>query len=204
MITYFVLKDEGGKAAGCVRLENGKVRSTCPCTLLLEDDTALVLGDDETPLPARALGAAVLNGETLAAWGAVPGAKLTEGELLYRLKRGKPAPDPEPASASAPAEEPEPEPPVEPDRAPVSEPSPTPAPEPEPTTEPEEAPEPADTAWRAADFGLLVRHAGEAYESILHPPLPEAPEEEKETEKKPESDWFSETEGLLTRLRGRQ
>ena len=62
MITYFVLKDEGGKAAGCVRLENGKVRSTCPCTLLLEDDTALALGDDETPLPARALGAAVLNG----------------------------------------------------------------------------------------------------------------------------------------------
>ena len=31
MITYFVLKDEDGRAAGSVRLENGKARSTCPC-----------------------------------------------------------------------------------------------------------------------------------------------------------------------------
>ena len=84
MITYFVLKNEGGKSAGCVRLEGGKARSTCPCTVLLEDGTALPLDADETPLPAKALGAAVLQGDGIVAWGAVPGAKLTGAELLYR------------------------------------------------------------------------------------------------------------------------
>ena len=58
MITYFVLKDDGGKTAGCVRLENGRARSNCPCTLLLEDGSTLTLGADETALPAGALGAA--------------------------------------------------------------------------------------------------------------------------------------------------
>ena len=156
MITYFVLKDEGGKSAGCVRLEGGKARSTCPCTVLLEDGTV--------------------------AWGAVPGTKLTGAELLYRLKKEKPAPAPEPV--------PEPEP----------EPQPEPGPEPEPEPEPEPAPEPADSAAKAADFGLLIQHAGEVYESILNPPLPEVPEETAEA---PEEDWFSETEGLLSRLRRR-
>ena len=96
MITYFVLKDEGGKAAGSVRLENGKARSTCPCTLLLEDGSALPLDADETPLPAHALGAAVLQGDGIVAWGLVPGAKLTGAELLYRLKKERPASEPEP------------------------------------------------------------------------------------------------------------
>ena len=155
MITYFVLKDEGGKSAGCVRLEGGKARSTCPCTVLLEDGTALPLDADETPLPAKALGAAVLQGDGIVAWGAVPGTKLTGAELLYRLK---------------------------------------PEPEPEPT------PEPEDSAARAADFGLLIQHAGEVYENILNPPLPEAPAEAAE---EPKADWFSETEGLLSRLRRR-
>ena len=182
MITYFVLKDEGGKSAGCVRLEGGKARSTCPCTVLLEDGTALPLGADETPLPAKALGAAVLQGDGIVAWGAVPGTKLTRAELLYRLKKEKPAPAPEPV--------PEPEP----------EPQPEPGPEPEPEPEPEPAPEPADSAAKAADFGLLIQHAGEVYESILNPPLPEVPEETAEA---PEEDWFSETEGLLSRLRRR-
>ena len=90
MNTYFVLKDEGGKSAGCVRLEGGKARSTCPCTVLLEDGTALPLDADETPLPAKALGAAVLQGDGIVAWGAVPGAKLTGAELLYRLKKERP------------------------------------------------------------------------------------------------------------------
>ena len=104
MITYFVLKDEGGKSAGCVRLEGGKARSTCPCTVLLEDGTALPLDADETPLPAKALGAAVLQGDGIVAWGAVPGTKLTGAELLYRLKKEKPAPAPEPvAGARTPA-----------------------------------------------------------------------------------------------------
>lgn len=181
MITYFVLKDEGGKAAGSVRLEDGKARSTCPCTLLLEDGTALSLGADETPLPAKALGAAVLRGDALLAWGLVPGAKLTGAELLYRLKQEKPV---EPES------EPEPE--------PIPEPEPEPEAEPEP--EPEEVPEPQDSAARAADFGLLIQHAGEVYESILDPPLPEPPAEAAQT---PKEDWFSETEGLLARLRRR-
>ena len=203
MITYFVLKDEEGKAAGSVRLENGKARSTCPCTLLLEDGTSLSLGTDETSLPAKALGAAVLRGDALFAWGNLPGAKLTGAELLYRLKREKPAlPDPEPVLDPVPEPDPEPKPESEPE--PIPEPAPEPEqgsePEPEPQPEPEEASEPADSAARAADFGLLVRHAGEVYESILHPPLPEPP---VETAKEAEGDWFSETEGLLRRLRRR-
>ena len=182
MITYFVLKDEGGKAAGSVRLENGKARSTCPCTLLLEDGSVLSLDADETPLPAHALGAAVLRGKDLVAWGAVPGTKLTGAELLYCLKKEKPAPAPEPVPELEPQPQPEP------------------GPEPEPEPEPEPAPEPADSAARAADFGLLIQHAGEVYESILNPLLPEVPEETAEA---PEEDWFSETEGLLSRLRRR-
>lgn len=182
MITYFVLKDEGGKSAGCVRLEGGKARSTCPCTVLLEDGTALPLDADETPLPAKALGAAVLQGDGIVAWGAVPGTKLTGAELLYRLKKEKPAPAPEPVP------EPEPEPQPEPESIP------------EPEPEPEPTPEPEDSAARAADFGLLIQHAGEVYENILNPPLPEAPAEAAE---EPKADWFSETEGLLSRLRRR-
>lgn len=178
MITYFVLKNEGGKSAGCVRLEGGKARSTCPCTVLLENGTALPLDADETPLPAKALGAAVLQGDGIVAWGAVPGAKLTGAELLYRLKKERPALEPEP----------------------VPEPEPEPQQEPEPEPEPELTPEPEDSAARAADFGLLIQHAGEVYESILNPPLPEAPAEAAE---EPKADWFSETEGLLSRLRRR-
>ena len=203
MITYFVLKDEGGKSAGCVRLEGGKARSSCPCTLLLEDGTALPLGAEETPLPAGALGAAVLRGDTLAAWGTVPGEKLTGAELLYRLKQ-KPM-EPAPLPKAEPEPEPVPEPEPEPVPAPESEPEPIQAPEPppevepEPEPEPDPAPDPADSAARAADFGLLVQHAGEVYDSILDPPLPE-PEPEPEP---PQADWFSETEGLLSRLRRR-
>ena len=197
MITYFVLKDEGGKAAGSVRLENGKARSTCPCTLLLEDGSTLSLGTDETSLPGRALGAAVLRGEALAAWGAVPGAKLTGAELLYRLKQENPA---EPAPAPEPGLQPAPEPEPAPEPDPILDPEPEPEAIPDPEPEPEPVPEPADSAARAADFGLLVQHAGEVYESILHPPLPEAPEEPAQ---KPAADWFSETEGLLSRLRRR-
>ena len=196
MITYFVLKDEGGKGAGCVRLEGGKARATCPCTVLLEDGTALPLGAEETPLPARALGAAVLRGDELVAWGAVPGTKLTGADLLYRLRKGK-AEEQEPEPEPMPIPEPEPAP------EPKPEPQPEPEPEPEPAPAPEEPPEPEDSAAKAADFGLLVQHAGEVYDSILNPPLPEAPAEEQEAAEPPKGDWFSETEGLLARLRSR-
>lgn len=189
MITYFVLKADGGKTAGCVRLENGRARSSCPCTLLLEDGAAVDLGPEESPLPARPLGAAVLQGEKLAAWGAVPGEKLTGPELLRRLRQSQVA-----VEAPKPVPEPEPEPAPEP----TPEPEPEPVPEPEPELEPE-PPEPSDSAAAAADFGLLVRHAGEVYEDILHPPLPEAPKEEPAEEVK--KDWFSETEALLTKIR---
>ena len=189
MITYFVLKADGGKTAGCVRLENGRARSSCPCTLLLEDGAAVDLGPEESPLPARPLGAAVLQGEKLAAWGAVPGEKLTGPELLRRLRQSQ-------VSVEAPKPVPEPEP--EPAPEPTPEPEPEPVPEPEPELEPE-PPEPSDSAAAAADFGLLVRHAGEVYEDILHPPLPEAPKEEPAEEVK--KDWFSETEALLTKIR---
>ena len=194
MITYFVLKADGGKTAGCVRLENGRARSSCPCTLLLEDGAAVDLGPEESPLPARPLGAAVLQGEKLAAWGAVPGEKLTGPELLRRLRQArttteapKPVPEPEPEPAPEPTPEPEPE--------------PIPGPEADPEEAPEEASEPSDSAAAAADFGLLVRHATEVYDSILHPPLPEAPKEEPAEEVK--QDWFAETEALLTKIRRR-
>ena len=84
-----------------------------------------------------------------------------------------------------------------PEPEPVPQPEPTPAvePAPRPELQQEVAPEPADSAAAAADFGLLVRHAEAVYEDILHPPLPEAPP--------PRQDWFSETEGLLRRLRQR-
>ena len=198
MITYFILKADGGKTAGCVRLENGRARSSCPCTLLLEDGAAVDLGPEESPLPARPLGAAVLQGEKLAAWGAVPGEKLTGPELLRRLRQARTtteAPKPEPIPEPAP--EPEPEPAPEP--TPEPEPEPIPSPEADPEEAPEEASEPSDSAAAAADFGLLVRHAGEVYEDILHPPLPEAPKEEPTEEVK--KDWFSETEALLTKIR---
>ena len=225
MITYFVLKEDGGKTEGCVRLENGRARSNCPCTLLLEDGSTLTLGVDETALPAGALGAAVLRGDALMAWGTAPGIKLPGSELLYRLRQGKtPAPEPEPEPIQEPAPisdpnpvpesvpvvepEPEPEPTPEPDAEPTPEPEPEPVPEPEPAPavepvpesapQPEAAPGPADSAAAAADFGLLVRHAGEVYEDILHPPLPEDPPTAP-----PQGDWFSETEGLLSRLRRR-
>ena len=200
MITYFVLKEDGGGTAGCVRLENGRARASCPCTLLLEDGTALPLAADEVPLPAKALGAAVERGDALAAWGTVPGAKLTGVELLHRLRQGK---QPEPELESIPEPEPIPAPEPEPEPKPASEPEPEPVPEPEPEPGPEEAPlapEPDDSAALAADFGLLVRHAEAVYESILHPPLPETKAEDP-PEPPAKDDWFSETERLLTRLR---
>ena len=238
MITYFVLKDDVGKTAGCVRLESGRARSSCPCTLLLENGMALALTADETPLPARPLGAAVLRGDALMAWGTAPGVKLPGSELLYRLRQGKtpapepvPEPEPIPEPASIPVVEPEPEPKptaepapepmpepepvsqpapapaVEPDRAPQPEPAVEPVPEPEP--QPEAAPGPADSAAAAADFGLLVRHAGEVYEDILHPPLPEAPPPEDPTSEEIErqnvqagkESWFSEAERLIAQTR---
>lgn len=207
MITYFVLKGDGGKTAGCVRLENGRARASCPCTLLLEDGTALDLGLDETALPAKVLGAAALRGDELLAWGTVPGAKLTGAELACRLRQGRKA-EPEIVSEPEPEPEAEPEPEPEPVPGPKPEPESEPGPESEPEValEPEPVPEPQDSAALAADFGLLVRHAGEVYESILNPPLPEAEEPEEAPEKAPEireerGDWFSETERLLNRLR---
>ena len=205
MITYFVLKEAGGKPVGCVRLENGRARSSCPCTLLLENGTALSLGEEETLLPGPALGAAILRGDALQAWGAMPGTKLTGAELLCRLRqKDKPtAIEPPP---SVPEPEPEPTPELEPD--PEPEPASEPVPELSPALEPA-LDRPADSASLADDFGLLVRHAGEVYEDLLHPPLPEEPETPAEDSapgsapQAPKGDWFSETEQLLSRLRRR-
>ncbi len=205
MITYFVLKEAGGKPVGCVRLENGRARSSCPCTLLLENGTALSLGEEETLLPGPALGAAILRGGELQAWGAMPGTKLTGAELLCRLRqKDKPtAIEPPP---SVPEPEPEPTPELEPD--PEPEPASEPVPELSPALEPA-LDRPADSASLADDFGLLVRHAGEVYEDLLHPPLPEEPETPAEdpapdsAPQAPKGDWFSETEQLLSRLRRR-
>lgn len=205
MITYFVLKEAGGKPVGCVRLENGHAQSSCPCTLLLESGTALSLGEEETLLPGPALGAAILRGDALQAWGAMPGTKLTGAELLCRLRqKDKPtAIEPPP---SVPEPEPEPTPELEPD--PEPEPASEPVPELSPALEPA-LDRPADSASLADDFGLLVRHAGEVYEDLLHPPLPEEPETPAEDSapgsapQTPKGDWFSETEQLLSRLRRR-
>lgn len=229
MITYFVLKTDGGKGAGCVRLENGRARSSCPCVLLLEDGTVAELGDEEKPLPCRPLGAAVLQGDALLCWGVPPGTKLAKAELLYGLRQGRKAePTPEAKPETDPVSEPAPEPEdaseqestPESEDVPVPEPAPEsaldsetteePAPEPEALSAPDLSPEasaPDDSAALAADFGLLVRHAGEVYESILHPPLPaegaplEEPKEETSGNGEPKGDWFSETEQLLEKLR---
>ena len=207
MITYFVLKEAGGKPVGCVRLENGRARSSCPCTLLLENGTALSLGEEETLLPGPALGAAILRGDALQAWGAMPGTKLTGAELLCRLRqKDKPTAIEPPPSVPEPEPEPTPELEPDPEPEPASEPEPEPAatPAPEPTLD-----RPADSASLADDFGLLVRHAGEVYEDLLHPPLPEEPETPAEDSapgsapQTPKGDWFSETEQLLSRLRRR-
>jgi len=208
MITYFVLKGADGRSAGCVRLENGRARSSCPCTLLLEDGTTLGLNEEETPLVSPALAAAILQGDTLAAWGTPPGTTLSAAELLYRLRpKPQPAPEPRPQPEFEPGSESEPE--------STPEPIPEPAPQEEgqsprePAPEPDETPAPEDSAALADDFGLLVRHAGEVYESILHPPLPEEPETPAEdpapdsAPQAPKGDWFSETEQLLSRLRRR-
>ena len=139
----------------------------------------------------RHFGAAVLQGEKLTAWGAVPGEKLTGPELLRRLRQAQ-------AAVEAPESILEPEPAPEPAPEPEPEPEPESVPEPEPEPEP---PEPSDSAAAAADFGLLVRHAGEVYEDILHPPLPESPPAAPAEGVR--RDWFSETEALLTKLRRR-
>ena len=205
MITYFVLKEAGGKPVGCVRLENGRARSSCPCTLLLENGTALSLGEEETLLPGPALGAAILRGDALQAWGAMPGTKLTGAELLCRLRQKDKTTAIEPPP-SVPEPEPEPTPELEPD--PEPEPASEPVPELSPALEPA-LDRPADSASLADDFGLLVRHAGEVYEDLLHPPLPEEPETPAEDSapgsapQTPKGDWFSETEQLLSRLRRR-
>ena len=205
MITYFVLKEAGGKPVGCVRLEDGRARSSCPCTLLLENGTALSLGEEETLLPGPALGAAILRGDALQAWGAMPGTKLTGAELLCRLRQKDTPPAIEPPP-SVPEPEPEPTPELEPD--PEPEPASEPVPELSPALEPA-LDRPADSASLADDFGLLVRHAGEVYEDLLHPPLPEEPETPAEDSapgsapQTPKGDWFSETEQLLSRLRRR-
>ena len=207
MITYFVLKEAGGKPVGCVRLENGRARSSCPCTLLLENGTALSLGEEETLLPGPALGAAILRGDALQAWGAMPGTKLTGAELLCRLRQKD-----KPTAIEPPPSVPEPEPEPTPELEPDPEPEPAPEPEPEPAATPAPEPtldQPADSASLADDFGLLVRHAGEVYENLLHPPLPEEPETPAEDSapgsapQTPKGDWFSETEQLLSRLRRR-
>ena len=80
------------------------------------------------------------------------------------------------------------------------------------TREPESASRPVECAfaWRGkslrftTDAGVFSRGELDAGTRLLMDALPEAPEEEKETEKKPESDWFSETDGLLMRLRSRR
>ena len=96
---------------------------------------------------------------------------------------------------------------------PVPDPESVPQPEPVPVVEPEPepAPEPADSASAAADFGLLIHHAEEVYESILHPPLieektssPEAPkseEIERQDGQAGKESWFSEAERLIARTR---
>ena len=245
MITYFVLKTDEGKGAGCVRLENGRARSSCPCVLLLEDGTVAELGDEEKPLLCRPLGAAVLQGDALLCWGVPPGTKLAKAELLYGLRQGRKAePEVVPESAPEPERKAEPTPEAKPEADPASEPAPEPedapeqestpesedvpvpepvpesaldsetteepAPEPEALSAPDLSPEasaPDDSAALAADFGLLVRHAGEVYESILHPPLPTedgivtAMKEEAPGKRDDQGDWFSETEQLLERLR---
>ena len=95
-------------------------------------------------------------------------------------------------------------PPPDPEPEPASEPVPELSPAPEPALD-----RPADSASLADDFGLLVRHAGEVYEDLLHPPLPEEPETPAEDSapgsapQTPKGDWFSETEQLLSRLRRR-
>ena len=194
---------------GCVRLEDGRARSSCPCTLLLEDGTPLPLGEGETLLPGPALGTAILRGEELQAWGAMPGTKLTGAELLRRLRQKDTPPAIEPTPS---VPDPEPEPTPEPDGTP----------DPEATKEPQDVsedaeetplgsdgmPDPEDSASLADDFGLLVRHAETVYEDLLHPPLPDEPEEPAEpapapTPEPPQRDWFSETEQLLSRLRRR-
>ena len=199
MIVYFVLKEESGRTAGCVRLENGRARSSCPCTLVLENGETVALGEEEQALPQRPLGAVVLQGPRPIAWGCMPGVKLTGAELLGRTAGRTPAEQPMPVPV------PEPEPTPEPEPVPAPDPAPEPDPEPEPPLpEPAEetpVPAPEDSASAAADFGLLVQHAGAVYEDLLHPPL--APEPDPTPEPTPKGDWFSETERLLNRLRGR-
>ena len=210
MITYFVLKEAGGKPVGCVRLENGRARSSCPCTLLLEDGTALSLGEEETLLPGPALGAAILRGDALQAWGAMPGTKLTGAELLCRLRqKDKPTAIEPPPSVPEPEPEPTPEPDGMPDSEATKEPQDVSEDAEETPLGSDRMPDPEDSASLADDFGLLVRHAGEVYEDLLHPPLPEEPETPAEDSapgsapQAPKGDWFSETEQLLSRLRRR-
>ena len=117
-----------------------------------------------------------------------------------------------PTAIEPPPSVPEPEPEPTPELEPDPEPEPAPEPEPEPAATPAPEPtldQPADSASLADDFGLLVRHAGEVYEDLLHPPLPEEPETPAEDSapgsapQTPKGDWFSETEQLLSRLRRR-
>lgn len=89
---YIVLREKQGRAAGHICLEEGQGelcwRGRC------QGKAVLLSGEGERWLteqgrcPFVPVGALVLEGETLLAWGNAPGASLTEQELLA-LYKGK-------------------------------------------------------------------------------------------------------------------
>lgn len=182
MLVYFVLKDASNSARATVKVEKDRASSSCPCLLVLRDGATVPLGEGETVLPREPLGAILLeNGQPLA-YGTMPGVTLTRQELWYRVKqRLKPQGSPPPAA---------------PEPAPKEETPPQEAAADEREEQAAQGVAPEQSAAAAADFGLLVSHAGAVYEGILHPPLPE-PELEPVSKDSPRDNWLRETDRLI-------
>lgn len=196
MIVYFVIKNPAGQPMGCVRWENGRAESSCPCLLVKENGETLAIGQGETPVPGQLVGAITLKDGALYGWGLMPGVRLSREELWYLVRQHAKATSP--AEAGPPAQEAQPmaqEKPVAPEPEPVAqEPEPV-AQEAQPVSvsEPETDSEP-DSAQAAADFGLLVGHAGAVYDGLLRPPL-------ERPAPSPRDSWLWEADRLARRRR---
>lgn len=197
---YIVLQEKQGRAAGHICLEEGQGelcwRGRC------QGKAVLLSGEGERWLteqgrcPFVPVGALVLEGETLLAWGNAPGESLTEQELLalYKEKNVTEKTEEPPEKAEKPEDLRN-----EPGSQVSSQPSESCKPcmeERENTTEtPRETPAPEDSGAEAAAFAALVAEAAQVYrqlESGETRALQGPPEARK---------WMAETESLLSPAR---
>ena len=197
---YIVLREKQGRAAGHICLEEGQGelcwRGRC------QGKAVLLSGEGERWLteqgrcPFVPVGALVLEGETLLAWGNAPGASLTEQELLALYKeKNVPEKTEEPPEKTEKPEDLQ----NEAGSQVSSQPSESCKPcmeERENTAEtPRETPAPEDSGAEAAAFAALVAEAAQVYRQLESG-------ETRTLQGPPEGrQWMAETESLLSPAR---